>query len=146
MKKPVQLAKKLPKDTAKNILADFTYTYDCTESLFKDFTRYLVYQGKTPNDAAQTRNRVIYVWNCLDPKMCLNPNRLKCREDIEDLYFLKLYPDIVNLAYEKPEDLKYRQHNQASTVGARLLAVDTFLNFLEVRDIYIGKYYKPYIT
>uniref|UniRef100_A0A7M5XH53 Uncharacterized protein n=1 Tax=Clytia hemisphaerica TaxID=252671 RepID=A0A7M5XH53_9CNID len=131
--KPTMLASKLPKGTNKAILEDFRFTYHNTEDLFKDFTRYLITQGKTPEDAAQKRNRVIYIWNCVDPTMRLEPNKLKLRHEIEDRYFLNLLKEIKNNPTDTPES-RTREHNQATTIGSRLLALDAFLDFLEVRD------------
>ncbi|XP_066928008.1 uncharacterized protein [Clytia hemisphaerica] len=115
---------------------DFKYTYDDSEYVLKDFARYLVVQGKTERDAQQIRNRVQYVWGCVDQNLSVIYNKLKYKTDIEDLYFLKLFKAVYNnesnTSYEKK-----RKHNQASTIGSRLLALEAFFNFLEVRDIFI---------
>lgn len=70
----------------------------------------------------------------MDSDKSLTNNVFANREELEDSYFLKLFMEIQRNA-KKPITKDYQQ---ANTVGARLLAVGGFLNFLVLRDIYVG--------
>uniref|UniRef100_A0A7M5UPK2 Uncharacterized protein n=2 Tax=Clytia hemisphaerica TaxID=252671 RepID=A0A7M5UPK2_9CNID len=114
---------------------DFKYTYDSAELVLKDFARYCISLGKSERQSIQQRCRLQHIWETLDGTMCLKRNRLKDREDLEDLYFLPLFGQI--LKNSRLPTSKTEKHNQASTVGSCLLALVTFCDFLLVRDIFI---------
>ena len=137
--KPLVYARKITarERRQKNISPDFKFTYASAIQLLKDFARYLITQGKTEKTATQIANRVQYVWETMDPTLCVTNNVFKRKEELEDGYFLSLFNQI--LLHKNQEVSKEHTHEQASTVGSRSLAVGQFFNFLILRDIYVGK-------
>uniref|UniRef100_A0A7M6DR57 Tyr recombinase domain-containing protein n=1 Tax=Clytia hemisphaerica TaxID=252671 RepID=A0A7M6DR57_9CNID len=136
-KKPLVYARRITsrERRQKSISIDFKFTYTCGIELLKDFARYLITQGKTHATAIQIANRVQYVWETMDPTYSISNNVFKKKEELEDGYFLALFNQI--LLNSNKAVTKERTHEQATTVGARLLAVGQFFNFLILRDIYV---------
>ncbi|XP_066923244.1 uncharacterized protein [Clytia hemisphaerica] len=130
----VRIPKRMQITLKSRMKDEFKYTYKNVMDLLKDFQRWCIAIGKSNQQALQTRNRVEFVWKCLDETMCIKNNALKYKEELEDKYFMPLFQKVVENVHTLD---KQERHDKAQTIMSRIFSFVTFLNFLCVRDIYI---------